>query len=228
MAYVFLFLCPFLLSFPSAGFPITCRLFLLCLYPAVLNFNMKISHKQFATLLAPDGPDILFSLYHECLHLIAFTHSKLLSLPHCKFLDPASPVNDDGTVSIQFLPHWHHTLLLPLFLCLLQLYIKLQLRLTLEDYQQVIQSFDNLPPADVSEILGTSSKHLGQHLHIICSITLLELLCLWTPNDSPLDFFLHLGGNPIIILGNILIHDDIQHTISHLVSHVGSPSQPHL
>jgi len=161
MAYVFLFLCPFLLSFPSAGFPITCRLFLLCLYPAVLNFNMKVSCEHFATLLAPDSPDILFSLYHECLHSIAFTHSKLLSLPRCKFLDPTSPVNNDGTVSIQFLPHWHRTLLLPLFLCLLRLYIKPQLRLMSEDYQQVVQSFDDLPPADVSEILGVSLKHLG-------------------------------------------------------------------
>jgi len=102
MAYIFLFLCPFLLSFPSTGFPIACHFFFLCLYPAVLNFNMKVSHKQFATLLAPDGPDILFSLYHECLHSIAFTHSKLLSLPCCKFHGPASPVNNDGTVSVHF------------------------------------------------------------------------------------------------------------------------------
>ncbi len=92
------------------------------------------------------------------------------------------------------------------------------------DYQQDIASFDSLSPPEIAEILGISSKHPGRHLHIICSITLLEQFCLWVPTKPPLDFFVHLGGNPMIVLGDILIQDDIQNNISLLLAHVGSPS----
>jgi len=44
--------------------------------------------------------------------------------------------------------------------------------------------------------------------------------------DKPLDYFLHIGGTPMIVLGDILIRDDIQQTISTLLDHVGSPSFP--
>jgi len=76
---------------------------------------MKVSQDVFTSLLSSDAPDVSFSIYHECLHLIAFTHAKVLSLPCQEFLDPSSPLNADGTVSIQFLPHWCQVLLLPLF-----------------------------------------------------------------------------------------------------------------
>jgi len=86
----------------------------------VLLFSiMKVSQDAFTSLLSSDMPNVSFSIYHECLHLIAFTYAKVLSLLHHKFIDPLSPVNANGTVSIQFLPHWHQVLLLPLFLCLL-------------------------------------------------------------------------------------------------------------
>ncbi len=166
---------------------------------------MKVSCEAFDSLLASDGPEISFSLYHECLHSIAFTHAKILSLPRSKFLDPSSPINDDGTIAVQFLPHWRRVLLLPLLLRLFRLYLKPQLHLTEADYQQVVASFDSLSLPEIAEILGISLKHLGHHLHIIRSITLLEQFCLWVPTDSPLDFFLHLGGNPMIVLGDILI-----------------------
>ncbi len=77
---------------------------------------MKVSQDGFTSLLSSDTPDVSFSIYHECLDSIAFTYAKVLSLPHHKFIDPLSPVNADGTVSIQFLPHWHQVLILPLFL----------------------------------------------------------------------------------------------------------------
>jgi len=67
-------------------------------------------------------------------------------------------------------------------------------------------------------------KHLGQHLHILRSITILEQICNWLPTDPPLNYFLHIGSDPMITLGDILIRDDVQHTISHLLDHVGSPS----
>jgi len=185
---------------------------------------MKVSREAFDSLLASDGPEISFSLYHECLHSIAFTHAKILSLLHSKFLNPSSPINKDGTIAVQFLPHWCQVLLLPLLLWLFCLYLKPQLCLTKADYQQVVASFDSLSPPEIMEILGISSKHLGCHLHIICSITLLEQFCLWVPTNPPLDFFLHLGGNPMIVLSDILIRDDIQNNISLLLAHVGSPS----
>jgi len=108
----------------------------LCLFSPLLfrlpqsrpTIIMKVSRQVFNSLVSPTGgPEISFSLYHECLHSIAFTHAKVLSLPHHKFIDPASPANDDGTVSVQFLPHWRKHLLLPLFLCLMHIYIKPQL-----------------------------------------------------------------------------------------------------
>jgi len=185
---------------------------------------MKVSHAIFDSLLASDGPEISFSLHHECLHSIAFTHAKILSLPYSKFLSPSSPVNKDDTVIVQFLPHWHQVLLLPLLLWLFRLYLKPQLHLTKADYQQIVASFNFLSPPEIVEILGISLKHLGQHLHIIRSITLLEQFCLWVPTNPPLDFFLHLGGNPMIVLSDILIRDDIQSNISLLLAHVGSPS----
>jgi len=187
---------------------------------------MKLSCIKFESVISPNGPDISFSLYHECLHSIAFTHAKILSLPRHKFIDPASPVNDDGTISVQFLPHWCKQLLLPLFLRLLRIYIKPQLCLSDEDYQHIIGSFDNLSLSDIAEILGLSLSHLGRHLHIIRSVALLEQLCHWKPTDQPLDYFLHISGTPMIVLGDILIRDDIQQTISRLLDHVGSPSFP--
>jgi len=148
----------------------------------------------------------------------------VLSLLHNKFIDPLSPVNADGTVSIQFLPHWHQVLLLPLFLCLLRLYLKPLLHLTDHDYQLVVWSFEELSAPDIANILGISLKTIGCHLHIICSVTILEQLCLWTSSDPLLDYFLHLGGDLMIILGDILACDDVQQTISQLLTHVGSPS----
>jgi len=193
------------------------------LVPASL-FTMKVSRDTFDALLSSAGPDVSFSVYHECLHSIAFTHAKVLSLPRYKFIDPSSPVNADGTITLQFLPHWRQVLLLPLFLRLIRLYLKPQLRLSDSDYQLIVTSFDGLPASDVTELLGVSLATFGRHLHIIRSVTLLEHLCAWTSSDSPLDYFLHLGGNPMITLGDILIRDDVQHTITRLLSHVGSPS----
>jgi len=186
---------------------------------------MKVSQQVFDSLVSPNGgPEISFSIYHECLHSIAFTHAKVLSLPRHKFIDPASPANDDGTVSVQFLPHWRKHLLLPLFLRLMRIYIKPQLRLTDADYLQITTSFESLNPADINDVLGLSVKSLGRHLHILRSITLLEHIC-GCSNDSPLlDYFLHLGGDPMIVLGDILIRDDVQHTVSLLLDSVGSPS----
>jgi len=43
------------------------------------------------------------------------------------------------------------------------------------------------------------------------------------PSDPPLDYFIHLGGDPMIMLGDILIRDDVQGTITRLLNHVGSP-----
>ncbi len=155
---------------------------------------MKVSQQVFDSLISPNGgPEISFSIYHECLH------------SRHKFIDPASPANDDGTVSVQFLPHWRKHLLLPLFLRLMRIYIKPQLRLTDADYLQITTSFESLNPADINDVLGLSVKSLGRHLHILHSITLLEHIC-GCSNDSPsLDYFLHLGGDPMIVLGDILI-----------------------
>ncbi len=54
--------------------------------------------------------------------------------------------------------------------------------------------------------------------------------CTWKHGDPPLDFFLHNGGTPMIIIGYILICDDTKTTISQLLGHVGSPASltPHL
>jgi len=107
------------------------------LYPISILSLPHHPHEAFSHWLqvhySPDGPDISFLLYHECLHSIAFMHAKILSLPCHKFIDPASPVNDDGTISVQFLPHWCKQLLLPLFLWLLHIYIKPQLHPTDND-----------------------------------------------------------------------------------------------
>jgi len=51
-------------------------------------------------------------------------------------------------------------------------------------------------------------------------------LCNWKSIDSPLDLCLHIGGTPMIVLGGILIRDDVQHTLSCLLGHVGNPSRP--
>jgi len=88
---------------------------------------MHLSRDIFLALLTPDGLEISITLYHECIHSIAFTHAKTLGIPRSKFLDPASPSNVDGTTTVHFLPHWHGNLLLPLFLRLLRLYLKPQL-----------------------------------------------------------------------------------------------------
>jgi len=135
---------------------------------------MKLSCIKFESVMSPAGPDISFSLYHECLHSIAFTHAKILSLPRHKFIDLASPANDNGTISVQFLLHWRKQLLLPLFLQLLHIYIKPQLHLSDGDYQHIIGSFDNISSSDIAEILGLSLKHIGCHLHIIQSVALLN------------------------------------------------------
>jgi len=39
-----------------------------------------------------------------------------------------------------------------------------------------------------------------------------------------LDYFLYLAGNPTIVLGDILIQDNVQQMISLLLNHVGSPT----
>jgi len=128
---------------------------------------MKLARHVFESLVSNDGPDISFSLYHECLHLIAYTHAKVLSIPRNKFIDPASPMNNDDTVSVQFIPHWQKHLLLPLFLCLIRLYIKPQLWLTDHDYEHISAAFDGLPTSNINDTLGITSKHVGRHLHII-------------------------------------------------------------
>jgi len=185
---------------------------------------MKISCQDFDSLISSNGrPEISFSLYHECLHLIAFTHAKVLSLPHHKFIDPASPANDDGTVSVQFIPHWHKHLLLLLFLHLMHIYIKPQLQLTDTDYLKITMLFESLNPANINGVLGLSVKSLCRHLHILHSITLLEHICGWSSDSPLLDYFLHLGGDPMIVLGDILIRDDVQHIVSLLLDSVGSP-----
>jgi len=87
----------------------------------------------------------------------------------------------------------------------MRIYIKPQLRLTDDDYLKINTSFESLNPADINDVLSLSVKSLGRHLHILRSITLLEHICGWS-NDSPsLDYFLHLGGDPMIVLGDILI-----------------------
>jgi len=62
---------------------------------------MHVSCEVFNTLIAPSGPDILISFYHECLHSIAFTHATILSIPHHKFIDPNLSANDNGTMMLQ-------------------------------------------------------------------------------------------------------------------------------
>jgi len=57
-------------------------------FSSTIYLTMHVSHEVFNTLIAPSGPDILISFYHECLHLIAFTHAKILSIPCHKFIDP--------------------------------------------------------------------------------------------------------------------------------------------
>jgi len=111
---------------------------------------MKLPHDIFESLLSSASLEVSFSLYHECLHSIAFTHAKVLSLPQHKFIDPSSPTNADRTISVQFLPHWRQVLLLPLFLCLLRLYLKPQLHLSDADYQLMVDSFNHLLAAEVS------------------------------------------------------------------------------
>jgi len=63
------------------------------LYPARTVLNMKIARTVFESLVSNDGLDISFSLYHECLHSIAYTHAKVLSIPQNKFINPVSPMN---------------------------------------------------------------------------------------------------------------------------------------
>jgi len=104
------------------------------------------------------------------------------------------------------------------------IYIKPQLQLTDADYLQITVLFESLNTADSTEFLGLSVKSLGYHLHILHSITLLEHICGWSTNSPLLDYFLHLGGNPMIVLGDILMCDDVQHTVSLLLDSVGSPS----
>jgi len=185
---------------------------------------MIVSREAFNALLAPDGPDVSISFYHECLHSIAFTHAKILSIPRHHFLDPDSPSAPDGAVSVCFLPHWRGRLLLPLFSRLLRLHLKPQLRLSDDDYTQILSSFDDLSSSELDEVLSLSSKQLGRHLHIIRSVSLLEQLCHWTTSDPPLDLFLHIGGTPMIVIGDILIREDVQNTLSRLLDHVGTPS----
>jgi len=185
---------------------------------------MIVSHKTFNTLLAPDGPDVSISFYHECLHSIAFTHAKILSIPCHQFLNPDSPSTVGGTVSVCFLPHWQGCLLLPLFSHLLCLYLKPQLCLSDDDYIQIMSTFNGLSDSKLDEVLSLSFKQLGCHLHLLHSVSLLEQLCHWTTSDPPLDLFLHIDGTPMIAIGDILIHDDMQSTLSCLLDHVGTPS----
>jgi len=185
---------------------------------------MLVSCEAFTDLIAPTGPDISISLYHGCLHSIAFTHTKMLSIPCHKFIDPESPFVDNDTVSICFLPHWRRQLLLPLFMRLLCLYIKPQLRLTDDDFQHILSSFDDLPVSDLDDVLSLSLKQLGCHLHFLRSTSFLDLLCNWKHGDPSLDFFLHIGGAPMIIVGDILIRNDVQTMILRLLRHVRSPA----
>jgi len=185
---------------------------------------MKLTHDVIESLLFSEGLEVSFPLYHECLHSIAFTHAKILRLLWHKSIDPSSPADVDGTISIQFLPHWRHVLLLLLFLRLLCLYLKPQLHLPNADYQLMVDSFDWLLAAEVTEALGVSLKLSGRHLHILWSVTFLKQLCFWMPSNPPLDYFIHLGGDPMIILGDILMRDDVQGTITCLLAHVVSPS----
>ncbi len=85
---------------------------------------MQLSREAFDKLIAHDGPDISISFYHECIHSIAFTHAKVLSIPRHKFIDPDSTPAEDGTITVRFIPHWRGKLLLPLFTRLLRLYLK--------------------------------------------------------------------------------------------------------
>jgi len=98
------------------------------------------------------------------------------------------------------------------------------LRLSDDDYINIVSSFDDLPSSDLDDVMGLSIKQLGRHLHIIRSISILEQLCTWKPDDLPLDYFLHIGGTPMINVGNILIRDDVQYTLTQLLEHIGSPS----
>ncbi len=87
-----------------------------------------------------------------------------------------------------------------------------------------MSSFDELPTSDLDDVFSLSLQQLGWHLHIIWSISILELLCNWKLGNLPLDFFLHIEGTPMITIGDILIHDDVQATILWLLDHVGSPA----
>jgi len=116
-------------------------------------------------------------------------------------------------------PHWQGQLLLLPFTFLLHLYLELQLCLNDDDYDQILSSFDDLTTlSDLDDVMGLSMTHLGLHLHIICSIFVLEQLCKWTPHDAPLEYFLHFGVT-IIVINDILNWDSIQHM--GLLEHVG-------
>jgi len=136
----------------------------------------------------------------------------------------ATPANDNGSISVQFLLHWHKQLLLPLFLCLLHLYLKPQLWLTSADFQSILSSFDKLTTSDLNDVLSLLLQQCGQHLHLIWVESILELLCNLKHGDPPLDFFLHIGGAPMIVIGDIIIHNDVQTMILQLLKHVGSPT----
>jgi len=155
---------------------------------------------------------------------MAFMHTKTLSLPHHMFINLASPMNDNGSVSVHLLLHWHGQLLFPLFTCLLHLYIKPHLCLTDDNLQHILSSFDDLPASNLDDALSLSLKQLGHHLHFLQSISFLDLLCNWKHGNPSLDFFLHIGGVLMIVVGDILIRNDTQTMISQLLGHVGSPT----
>jgi len=177
---------------------------------------MQLSCEAFDTLMTHhDGSDISVSFSHECLHSIAFTHAKVLSIPCHKFIDPNSPHYHSP-----FISHTGKNNFFSLSLLAYCIFISNPNF----DSLMMISSFDDLPPSDLDDIMGLSLKHLGHHLHIVWSISILDQFCGWKTDDPPLDYFLHIGGTPMIIVGNILIQDDVQHTLTWLLQHVASPS----
>ncbi len=64
--------------------------------------TMKLTRDVFESLLSSEGLEVSFSLYHECLHSIAFTHAKVLSLSRHRFIDPSSPGKQMGLYLFSF------------------------------------------------------------------------------------------------------------------------------
>jgi len=174
---------------------------------------MKVSSEDFRSLCDPDGPDICFSFYHDCLRPIALEHIKIITISHADFIDTSSQPDQHGEITVKFIRDWRKEVILPAFRQLFGIHVAPQLGLHSMDYQAFFDAIDHLSDQELSEVLSLSPRRHGTRMQILRPKVFLSQLCNWDESQDALSYFIHFGGEPMMLLGNIFSQSGVQDTV---------------